>query len=211
LTELLQQTITNLRTSSNERVDAELCLLQMCNPNLMLDAQSLGARLSRVEEQLASGIVPAAKPKASLQEALEDDRPPMPDDADDPMRGICVQTQEAKPEPSAAQPAAFWPELSAALREALSVRHRGFFAANGPITPHLSGNTLTLAANSDFVLEMVSTPDVAETVRAKAAALFGKPISVKFCRDTQVRLGADDPLDELVAFGGAHNDIFTIK
>lgn len=208
LTELLQQTIAGLRTSVNERVDAELCLLQMCNPTLSLDAQSIGARLSRVEEQLASGIIPKAKRVCAVQEE-EEERPPMPDDADDPMRSAPVQTAES--EKPAAQPAAFWPELSSLLRESLGVRERGFFAANGPITPYLSGNTLTLAANSDFVLDMVSTPDVTELVRTKASALFGKPISVKFCRDTQIRLGADDPLDALVAFGGAHNDIFTIK
>jgi chromosome segregation ATPase len=36
-------------------VDAELCILNLCQPELSLDAESLNARLNRLEEQISSG------------------------------------------------------------------------------------------------------------------------------------------------------------
>lgn len=50
ITDLLQKTMAGLSKSLNLRTDAELCLLQLCNPALQLDAAALGARLSRLEE-----------------------------------------------------------------------------------------------------------------------------------------------------------------
>ena len=70
---LLQQTAANFCKSQNPRVDCELCLLQLCLPQLQLDAQSLNARLSRVEEQLASGVLVQARPAAAPEAA---DAPP---------------------------------------------------------------------------------------------------------------------------------------
>ena len=52
--------------SANRRIDAELCLVRLCEPEASLDAESLNARLCRVEERLARGVVPvAAAPQAA--------------------------------------------------------------------------------------------------------------------------------------------------
>ena len=109
-------------------------------------------------------------------------------------------------------PAGFWPALSEKLRAALPAKLSGFFAVNGPIHPVLQGDALIMAADSDFVLDLVKkTPDTEALIREKAAAILGKPVSVRFARKNQLSRLGDDPMDALVRFGQQHSDIFTIK
>ena len=210
-----QKTRVSFGKNTDVRVAAELLLMQLCEPSLRLDAQALDARISRVEEQLASGVLVKSAPKASGGDAFDDDRPPFPDDADDPERGSAppAQTQEqSSAAPQAETPAGFWPALSEKLRAALPAKISGFFAVNGPIHPVLQGEVLIMAADSDFVLDLVKkTPDTEALVREKASAILGKPVSVRFARKNRLSRLGDDPMDALVQFGQQHSDIFTIK
>lgn len=186
-----QKTRASFGKNTDVRVAAELLLMQLCEPALRLDAQALNARISRVEEQLASGVLVKAAPQTSGDE-YDDDRPPFPDDADDP--------------------AGFWPALSEKLRAELSAKDRGFFAANGPLHPVLQGeSTLIMAADNEFVLGMVKKPAIEQLIREKASALLGRPVAVRFALKNQVSNLGKDPMDALVQFGEQHSDIFTIK
>ena len=198
------------------RVAAELLLMQLCEPALRLDAQALNARISRVEEQLASGVLVKAAPQTSGDE-YDEDRPPFPDDADDPARGSAppaappVQAQPA-PAPQAETPAGFWPALSEKLRASLPAKISGFFAVNGPIHPVLQGDSLIMATDTDFVIDVVKkTPNTEALVREKASAILGRPVSVRFALKNRLSRVGDDPMDALVQFGQQHSDIFTIK
>ena len=97
--------------NADARVAAELCLMQLCEPSLKLDAQSLGARVSKLEERLATGNFTPAKQQAKAESAEneeDDDRPPFPDDADDPLAGLAppMDAREAeKPQKIAAEKA----------------------------------------------------------------------------------------------------------
>lgn len=211
-----QKTRASFGKNTDVRVAAELLLMQLCEPALRLDAQALNARISRVEEQLASGVLVKAAPQTSGDE-YDDDRPPFPDDADDPERGsappaaLPVQAQPA-PAPKPETPAGFWPALSEKLRAELSAKDRGFFAANGPLHPVLQGeSTLIMAADNEFVLGMVKKPAIEQLIREKASALLGRPVAVRFALKNQVSNLGKDPMDALVQFGEQHSDIFTIK
>ena len=213
-----QKTRASFGKNTDVRVAAELLLMQLCEPSLRLDAQALDARISRVEEQLASGALVKSAPKTSGSEAdFDDDRPPFPDDADDPERGSVepLSPQKQAQPPAAPQPetpAGFWPALSEKLRAALPAKISGFFAVNGPIHPVLQGEVLIMAADSDFVLDLVKkTPDTEALVREKASAILGKPVSVRFALKNRLSRLGDDPMDALVQFGQQHSDIFTIK
>ena len=88
--ELIQNCAAGFTRSASRRMDAELCLMELCQPELSLDAKALNARLTRLEEQIKSGAFVAAAPqkkaKREVPEDLydEDDRPPMPGDDDAP-------------------------------------------------------------------------------------------------------------------------------
>ena len=212
-----QKTRASFGKNTDVRVAAELLLMQLCEPALRLDAQALNARISRVEEQLASGVLVKAAPQTSGDE-YDDDRPPFPNDADDPERGSAppaappVQAQPAPAAPKPETPAGFWPALSEKLRAELSAKDRGFFAANGPLHPVLQGeSTLIMAADNEFVLGMVKKPAIEQLIREKASALLGRPVAVRFALKNQVSNFGKDPMDALVQFGEQHSDIFTIK
>ncbi len=55
---LLQDTQAGLRTSANQRTDAELCLIRLCDETLDTSNEGLSARVARLEAALAGGIAP---------------------------------------------------------------------------------------------------------------------------------------------------------
>lgn len=209
--------------NADARVTAELCLMQLCEPGLKLDAQSLGARVSKLEERLATGNFTPAKQQAKAESAEneeDDDRPPFPDDADDPLAGLAppMDAREAeRPQEKKATDGAQeeldrrWPELATSLREGLGVRERGFFAPGGPVRPRLKGDTLILTAPSQFVLDIIKGPNVQKIAAEKASAFFGRPMQVQFALAGQLDASGRDPMDALLALGEEHSDIMTIK
>ena len=210
---LLQQTAANFSKSQNPRVDCELCLLQLCLPQLQLDAQSLNARLSRVEEQLASGVLVQASPAAAPEAA---DAPPtegpVHETAPAASSSAAGQTlpEEVTSEEDTPLPDGFWPELAQRMRAELRPPVVGFFtgAENAPLQPRLRGDALQLVANDAFVKAIVDKPAVRELVQTKAATLLGRPVAVQVVIKGQ----KDDSraLEELISFGQAHSDIFSI-
>lgn len=119
---ILQETAAQLQFSVNRRTDAELCILKLCDETLSGDLAALGARIARLEEQIAAGVQFAARnvssapapaqtpaktasnqetpaPKAA-EEALPWDEPPLPDDYDAPP----PYGEPAAPAPKAAAP-----------------------------------------------------------------------------------------------------------
>ena len=210
--------------NADARVAAELCLMQLCEPSLKLDAQSLGARVSKLEERLATGNFTPAKQQAKAESAEneeDDDLPPFPDDADDPLAGFAPPPMDAreaerpqeKPASNGAQEELDrrWPELAASLREGLGVRERGFFAPGGPVRPRLKGDTLILTAPSQFVLDIIKSPNVQKIAAEKVSAFFGRPMQVQFALAGQLDASGRDPMDALLALGKEHSDIMTIK
>ena len=210
---LLQQTAANFSKSQNPRVDCELCLLQLCLPQLQLDAQSLNARLSRVEEQMASGVLVQACPAATPEAA---DAPPTEGPVNEPApaasSSAAGQTlpEEVTSEEDTPLPDGFWPELCQRMRAELRPPVVGFFtgAENAPLQPRLRGDALQLVANDAFVKAIVDKPAVRELVQTKAAALLGRPVAVQVIIKGQK--GDSRALEELISFGQAHSDIFSI-
>ena len=141
--ERIQTTQAGFTRSASRRVDAELCIVELCQPELSLDTQSMNARLTRLEEQIKSGAFVAVQvPKAAPEE--EDDRPPLPDDADAPP----VEDEPPGP-PASEAPMGFWSDLCGAVRKSavfgllgsivgsLLVFYMVFQGAYGLLTPLL--------------------------------------------------------------------------
>ena len=203
-TRLLQQTASGFNKSANRRIDVELCLLQMCEPALDLDAQAINARLSRVETALASGVLPAAQKPRHPQETsvAEDEAAEAPKEAA-PVR----KTEEAAEEEL---PVSFWADLVSAVRK-WRPSLGSCFNTNEPrfLTPSLRGGLLELAALSDYVKTVADQDDVREFVAQQASALLHRPVRVRFTLKGG-RSGREDPLNGLLAVSRAHPDVFHI-
>jgi len=130
---ILQTTQADLYRSASRRLDTELCLIRLCDRRLSDSTEGLAARLSKVEDRLARGLVaapvdqtaaPAAPEPPSAESAPppeddEDDVPwaveddPLPDDRDQPpwdpdpipSPPLPKRQPEPRPEPSVSTPA----------------------------------------------------------------------------------------------------------
>ena len=202
---VLQETLAGLSRSDNPRIDAELCLIRLCAPALDTDGAALGARLGRLEEQLASGRLVAAAAPAAPQPEAEEERPPFPDDADAPAES----PQEMPQMQQSSLPDGFWADLTSALRAEFLPPAKGFFAANGPITPQLRGDTLILQTD-DFVKNMISRPEILQTVGKKASALLGRSVRAEVRTGHQTP-GGEERMQELLALKSRLGDKMTIK
>ena len=209
----LQQTMSGFTRSSSRRMDAELCVMNLCQPELSLDAESLNARLTRLEEQLKSGsfVVRQEKKAKPVPEDLDDERPPLPDDTDAPPAEDAVESAP-KPAQQSAAPAGFWTDLMAASRKELKPPASGFFVAaqNSPLRGALKGDVLELRCQNTFVADTVNRPNILEVVSRKASALLGRPVMVKVV-DMSEKPSGNPRMEQLLNFSKAHSDIVNIK
>ena len=204
---LLQQTMAGFTRSASRRLDGELCIINLCQPELSLDAGALNARLTRLEEQLRSGeftVVSQPALKENLQ-AEEEELPPPPDDADAPPAAEV-------PSKTVPEPVGFWPDLVAAVRKELRPPASGFFVStpNPPVKGTLKGDTLTLLCNAGFTMDMVNKPDVLQVVARKAGAILGRPIQVKVL-DESAAPAQNEKMGKLLNFSRNHSDVIKIK
>ena len=207
---LLQQTMSGFTRSASRRMDAELCLLNMCQPELSLDAKALNARLTKLEEKIRTGDfvtaskAPVAAKKADAVVEVDDELPPPPGDEDAPPMEEPVAACEA--------PVGFWMDLATAIRQELRPPLSGFFAPspNAPVQGVLRGNEVVVRCLNSFTAEMVNKPQVLELVARKASAQLGRPISAKVV-DASVNPQANAKMDRLLDFGRAHSDVIKIK
>ena len=210
---LLQQTMSGFTRSSSRRMDAELCIMSLCQPELSLDAESLNARLTRLEEQIKSGsfVVNQKQSAKPAPEDLDDERPPLPDDGDAPPDEEAPVT-ENKPALQSQAPAGFWTDLMTASRKEMRPPASGFFVAtqSSPLRGALKGNVLELRCQTTFVAEEVNRPDILEVVSRKAAALLGHPVQIKIV-DMSAKPSGNPRMEQLLKFSKAHSDIVTIK
>ena len=201
---LIQSTVSGFTRSASRRMDAELCIVNLCHPDLDTDMQSLLARLTRMEDQLKSGIVPVCQTVA------------VPSPQEEPVPEVVSEKptmEQMKPvEPIVDEaPIGFWADLVAAVRSELSPVMRGFFTTseNAPLRGILAGERLVLACENKFVMDMVSKPDILTLVQRKASAKLGRPIRVEVTDDQDLD-EKNKQMDQLLNFGRSHSDIVKI-
>lgn len=205
--ERIQTTLSSFTRSASRRMDAELCIVELCQPELSLDVQSVNARLTRLEEQLKSGAFVPAK-RERLVEEQEEERPPFPDDADIPPEPGDVLAEPTRDD----TPVGFWTELCGGIRKELKPPISGFFAGtpNAPVQGALAGNRLELRCANDFTAKMLDKPELLEVVGRKASAMLGRPVRACVV-DISAKPQGNPRMDKLMQFGREHSDIIKIK
>ncbi len=202
----IQQTLSGFTRSASRRVDAELCILNLCQPELSVDAQSMNARLTRLEEQVKTGSFRGSAPKEEMPMPVEQEEeyPPFPDDSQAPP--------EVPEMPAVEVPVGFWADLVTGIRQELKPPLSGFFATtpNAPVKGNLTGDTLVLACTNSFTMEMVNKPELLALVSRKAAAILGRNVRVSVS-DGKTADTHNQKMDQLLQFGRAHSDVIKIK
>ncbi|MBO5323132.1 MAG: DNA polymerase III subunit gamma/tau [Oscillospiraceae bacterium] len=207
---LLEDTMAGFTRNASRRLDAELCILTMCQPKLQLDAQGINARLTRLEERLDSGDFAApAKIVASVQAEPEIEMPPMPTDEDaPPPKGEPVPQMKPQQDNT---PAGFWTDLAAAVRQELKPPLSGFFNAmpNPMIQCQLMGDRVILRCNK-FILGELDKPEILALIGRKASVILGRTVMVKAVDEAE-KPSANAQMERLMRFGREHSDIVNIK
>ena len=205
ITSVLQETASGFQKSANRRVDAELCILRLCDPGLDLDASSLNARLSKLEDKIASGnFAVAAAPAAAAE---EDELPPPFDDDDVPPEVLNAPPVPPLQKPGEA-PTGFWADFVSKLKNQIPNKAKGFFAVEGPVKPLIEQQALILIAETDFVKNVVDIPAVLEPAAHIASALLGRPMKARCIKKgAETRTASDDPFRSLIQFGQEHSDV----
>ena len=201
---LIQKTLSDFTRSASRRMDAELCIVELCQPELSLDAKSLNARLTRLEDQLKTGSFVVSTPKNSRIENTLPDEAELPED---------TQEEELPEEPICDElPAHFWPELVAGVRQELKPPVSGFFVAsdNAPVQGVMGKGVLELRCKNTFTAEMIGKTETLEIVSRKASALLGKPTKVVTV-DISAKPAANSRMESLLNFGRNHSDIVHVK
>jgi DNA polymerase-3 subunit gamma/tau len=205
--EQLEQTMSGFTRSASRRMDAELCLISLCQPELQVDASSLNARLTRLEDQIKTGaisFIPAEKEAVATvapvetEERLEQTEKPI----SEPEQVLSVEPVSMS----------FWTDLVAAVRQELKPPVSGFFttSANAPVQGEVQGNRIILKCANNFTLEMIDKPEVLSLVGRKASVILGRPVSAAAV-DRSARPETSPSMERLMRFGEAHRDIVTIK
>ena len=204
---LIQNTVAGFSRSASRRMDAELCVVSMCQPELNEDISAVHARLTRLEDTIRSGqlVLTPASPCGTSEN--DEERPPFPDDRDAPPEPF---EQNVLPESDA--PVGFWTDVAAAVRKEVKPPALGFFTVtqNPAVNGILRGSELLLVCSSPFVAGIVNKPEILDVVTQKASARIGRRISVKVT-DSTAASGKSEQMEQLIRFGKAHPDFVNIK
>ncbi|MBP3412235.1 MAG: hypothetical protein J6K89_03160, partial [Oscillospiraceae bacterium] len=197
-------TVSGFNTSANRRIDAELCLIRLCEPEAELDASALNARLTRLENKIASGLVMAAPQGVSQEEPQEEAEPQVqeqqPLDIEPPRTAI----DEA--------PMGFWPKLVDQLRQQLRPPAVSVFVVNenAPVTGVLRGAVLNLEARAAFAVALINKPEVLQVVQECASGILGRPVRVRIVQPGEAPTNNVN-FDRLMQFAQEHEDTVDIN
>ena len=193
IVEITQKTAAGFHSSANQRLDAEVCIMELCSPALTRDVEAISARLGRLEEQIASGsFAPAPQPVVA---PVEEQKPQTKVEQAPPVEEKPVET---------ALPADFWPEFMARLKPELPPQVFGVISPPGKIRPRLQGSNLLLETDTFTMSILKDNGALSQLLSQKAAALLSRPVRVKLTDSSQPVQDVDDGVFELVDYAESH-------
>ena len=207
---IIQSTLAGFTRNASRRMDAELCIISLCQPEMNTDMDALLARLTKLEDQVRTGAFPATQIQVNTQLSEEPgaDQPPLPDDEDAPP----VRDEAFIPDPISEAPVGFWTDVAAAVRSEMKTPAAGFFATSpdAPVRGVLHGDLLTLICANSFTKEIINKPDIIALVARKASVKLGRNIKVTVTDETR-SAARSKQMEDLLRFGREHSDRINIK
>ena len=211
---LIRSTVAGFGRSESRRMDAELCIVNLCQPELDTDMDAVLDRLTRIEDGLRNGAVihkDAPAPVAVEQQIS------VPAEEAEPQAEQELPVEDNIPEAPVVDtplevPIGFWTDVAAAVKKELNPVLSGFFGttANAPLHGIVEDGKLLLVCENEFVMDIVNKPETLELVARIASAKIGRPIQVKIT-DKARKAKNNDEFEKLLSFGRAHSDVISIK
>ena len=214
---LLQSTAAGFTRSASRRLDAELCIMNLCDPGLQMDVDAMNARISKLEEQLRSGnftMQVQVAPQSAGSDAYDEQNPPPPGDEDvpeDPDAPVSAPQTRSEPVGKDDTPIGFWVDLVNAMRPELPRPIAGFLDPTGKMNnARVRENRVGLICADEFYMNMLDKSEIRELAARKASIILGRPVTVKVI-NRQAEQSKSKQMEQLMAFGREHSDIIKIK
>ena len=207
---IIQKTIFGFTRSASRRMDAELCIVNLCQPELASDTDSIVARLTRLEDQIRSGSF-VSNHVQQIENPVNESVAPQPA-ADNPVTAEQEEEQEQEHTVCDEAPVGFWMDIAASLRKELKPPISGFFTStqNSPVQGVLKGKRLILVCANKFTMEIINKPEILSLIGMKASAKLGYQVSVSVT-DNTADGSQSEHMNQLLSFGRSHGDIINIK
>ncbi len=195
----LQKTVNALQRSSAGRLEAELCLIELCAPEVVAgDEAQLAGRIAALETRLASGVF--AAPIQSRQKAAPQGTPPQDDDCPFPLEDDVpppLGDQDAPPEiadtssPSQAKRDAVTSAKAPSRSEIASESKIAILKALSGVLPrsaytHLTlakmyyeNQILTLAVEGEISVMLLDKAEIRNMVAGAASRVLGESCTVR--------------------------------
>jgi DNA polymerase-3 subunit gamma/tau len=223
----LQSASAELYRSSNRRTDVELCLIRLCERTMSTAPESLAARISRLEEQLAQNVSTplsrAQKEAPILSPAKQQDPPPWESAATDQATKSVAPSppqmakEAAIPSPVvAAAPVASndWRQFVAALNGKLPRSAYTFLAKAEFVSGVFETEALNIYVDSDMTKTILGKAEVLQIIAQTAEDFAGRKLQVNLqllpSKSNQNDSPSKDPFTDLVKMGKQFGNI-TIK
>lgn len=193
----ISRTMATISHSANRRIDAELCMIKLCESSIEKDLYALNERVARLEKN-----PPAAMPAAQMSEPAKAAAPKQEISAPQPVK-IPAQPKaepikEEKAEPSApSAPASDSGEVWGKILDAAkSVMAPGIIPLLRSVQAQLRDNTLYLGVENPLVTDMLKERQYMEPLRECAKQVLGYNVMIK-TQKPQEEKEDNSKLDEL--------------
>ena len=206
----LQNTQSAMRTVNNPRMNAELCLVSLCDNTLADSTAELRARLSRVEKTLENGVpaqvpaeqpVPAPAPPPAEPEPVLESAPPREEaPREEPKREEAPAPRPAEP---ADEPEDLWRAVQKRLAPRLNMEMRMIITNPDMVFGTLRGDVLQIDAAPGYAYMRFNKPELLQLIGETAGAIHGSAIRVQLA-ENKPRQGSGRSLDELRPFKEVH-------
>lgn len=208
-TKILQESLLHIPHAANRRIEAELCVVRLCELTAD-DYDTLSGRVDALEEKLAHGVVAAAPvPRQVVPEdgfPSDADAPPPGEDDMPPMMGAPVQQKKAAP-PKKLESSPEWDAITKATQGVLPMSK---FAQLTMTKGVISGNELYVLCDDPFTCELCNETAVKQALTQAAQQVTGRALRVKVLEENSIGTLSTkaNPVDEIIRKAGElHIDV----
>jgi len=151
------------RSNSSKRLCAEMTLVKMCDDKLDTLPEGIAARVSAIEEKLATGSFVAPKPgeTVSFKKTVAPD-PKAVRDAEKERAVLASPKPAAASQRSGLRPVPWWAEAMKRMDPSVA----SFFRLS---KAYMDGNKIIIRANGSFAIMMMDTPEMREKLSQLSA------------------------------------------
>ncbi len=210
--EALQEATGAIASSSNKRIDAELCCVRLCEGADSADLDSVISRVNELENKIKNESFVSAPVRSTVQQPVasataeaapvqkREEAVSVRAEAKRSEMSVSESVQKEPVQKSAVAQAggdakAVWNSILAVAKEKLSP---GVVPLFGGITATLSGNMLSLSSDKSFVLQMLTRAENLDILRSTASAV-APGITLTAGKKVEAPKVETSGLDELLA------------